>query len=114
MTLELKNAYSTYIEKSAQIKKLSAELEKAKKIIKEYHSKTGLKTINEDGFTSTLTSANRSSLDAALLEKKFGIAIPKKNEDGWLECYSLTSYDTLRVAVAAPEAVPEVAWQIEC
>ena len=107
MTTEIKNAYSTYIEISAQIKALTAKREKAKKIIKEYHAKTGLKTINEDGFTSTLTSTNRSSLDASLLEKKFGISIPRKNEEGWLECYSLTSYDTLRVTKDAPKTAPE-------
>ncbi len=109
MTTELKNAYSECIELSAQIKELTAKLEKAKKIVKEYHAKTGLKTINEDGFISTLTPTSCSALDAALLEKKFGIAIPKKNEDGWLECYSLTSYNTLRVTMAAPKAIPEVA-----
>ena len=107
MTTEIKNAYASYIEISAQIKALTAKLEKAKKTIKEYHSTTGLKTINEDGFTSTLTSASRSALDAALLEKKFGISIPRKNEEGWLECYSLTSYDTLRVTQDAPKTASE-------
>jgi len=103
MTNEIKNAYSTYIEISAKIKKLNTELEKAKKIIKDYHNATGKKVIIEDGFKSTLSPANRASLSQALLEKKFNIQIPKKNEEGWLECYSITAFEQIHVGLAAPE-----------
>lgn len=101
MNEEIKNVYEAIIQKQEQTKKLEAEIKVLKARVAEYHA--GEKMICEDGFQSTISHAERKTLQPDRVKSKIlaigdahGIELTDE-EKSIDDCFKVSSYDSLKV-----------------
>lgn len=101
MTEEIKNIYETIVQKQELVKRLEAEIKVLKTKVTEYHD--GEKMICEDGFQSTISHAERKTLQPDRVKSKIlaigdahGIELTDE-EKSIDDCFKVSSYDSLKV-----------------
>lgn len=93
MTTEMINVYESIIAKTAQMKKLDAELKELKEQVLKYHN--GQKIICENGFESVIKHTVRNTPQINAIAIKFGIK--DLDYEHHAECFKHAEYDSISV-----------------
>lgn len=101
MNEEIKNVYEEIIRKQELMKKLETEIKALKAKVTKYHD--GEKMVCEDGFQSTISHAERKTLQPDRVTNKIlaiGVAhgIELTDEEKSIDdCFKISAYDSLKV-----------------